>query len=82
MSIPKRLQARLSTQLGWEVAMPARTYASRRQLEAFCLSWTARKGVKDEVCSIFTMSDCLKANELKITWKNTTFCWDVTPVNQ
>lgn len=81
MSIPKRLQARLSEQLGWEVALPTRTYASRQQLEAFCLSWSAREGIKPEVCSIYTMSECLKAKKLSITWKPSTFWWDVVPDN-
>lgn len=81
MSIAKQLQERLSAQLGWEVALPRRTYASRRQLANFCLSWSAREGVKSEVCSIYTMGECLKAKRLEIKWKKTTFWYDVVPVN-
>lgn len=80
-SVPELLQARLSAQLGWEVAVPSRTFAGRRKLESFCLSWVAREGLKDEVCSIYTMSDCLSAPKLEITWQKATFCWDVVPVN-
>ena len=81
-SLPESLQARLSAQLGWAVALPLRTYAGKRQLEGFCISWSARDGVKDEVCSIFTMGDCLKAKKLYIKWKKATSCWDVFPVNE
>ncbi|OGB27335.1 MAG: hypothetical protein A3I66_20480 [Burkholderiales bacterium RIFCSPLOWO2_02_FULL_57_36] len=81
-SVRELLQARLSAQLGWEVALPSRTYAGKRRLERFCLSWSAREGVKDEVCSIFTMSECLKAKKLNITWMMATFWWEVLPVNE
>lgn len=79
--VPELLQARLCAQLGWDVALPSRTYASRRQLESFCLSWSAREGVKGEVCSIFPMSVCLKARKLQVTWKKATSWWDVVPVD-
>lgn len=79
-SVPEQLRTRLIAELGWEVALPSRTYAGKRQLESFCLSWSARDGTKDEVCSIYTMSDCLKAKRLQVTWKQTSFCWDVVPV--
>lgn len=82
MSVRELLQARLSAQLGWEVALPSRTYAGKRRLESFCLSWSAREGVKSEVCSIFTMNDCLKAKKLNITWMSSTFWWEVLPVNE
>ncbi|WP_404667217.1 hypothetical protein [Roseateles asaccharophilus] len=78
-SIPELLQARLSAQLGWPVALPSRTYAGKRQLENFCLSWSAREGISSEVASIFTMSECLKAARLEITWNKAASYWDVSP---
>lgn len=81
-SIPERLQARLSAQMGWPVALPHRTYASKRQLESFCLSWSARAAFQGEVCSIYSMSECLKAKKLAIVWKARTFWWDVSPVDE
>ncbi len=80
-NIPERLRDRLSAQLGWVVALPTRTYAGKRRLANFCLSWSAREGIKDEVCSIYTMSECLKAERLEIVWQKSTFWWDVVPVN-
>jgi hypothetical protein len=56
-SIAEMLKDRLSNEMGWDVAIPVRTYAGKRQLESFCISWSAREGTKDEVCSIFTMSE-------------------------
>jgi hypothetical protein len=78
-SVALRLQARLSAELGRDVALPKRTYAGRRQLERFCISWFAREGLGDEVASIFTMTACLKAEKLKIRWNKAASYWEVQP---
>ena len=80
-SVAELLQARLSAELGWAVALPKRTYAGKWQLERFCASWAARGGPAREVFSIYTMTECLKASKLKITWNQRSMDWDVEPVN-
>lgn len=80
-SVSELLQDRLSAELGRAVARPRRTYAGKRQLECFCLSWSARGGIADEVASIFTMTECVKAAKLKITWQKRASYWEVDPVN-
>lgn len=79
-TVAELLQARLSELLGRPVPLPARTYAGKRQLENFCLSWSAREGVSSEVASIYTMTECLKAAKLNITWSKAASYWDVSPV--
>lgn len=78
-SVAVRLQARLSAELDRRVALPKRSYAGRRQLERFCISWSAREGLDDEVASIFTMTACLKAEKLKIRWNKAASYWEVQP---